>query len=116
MYLGSGTGSGSLSHAIARCIAPIGHLHTFDFHELRANMARKEFEDHGLAAIVTAGHRDVCKDGFGLTHVADAVFLDLPLPWEALPFAKDALKKGGDVQRSANHTNMKSISYGFILY
>ena len=43
-----GTGSGSLSHAIIRTIAPTGHLHTFEFHEQRANIAREEFKTHGL--------------------------------------------------------------------
>ena len=93
----SGTGSGSLSHAILRAIAPSGHLHTFDFHEQRSESARQEFEEHGLGALVTAKHRDVCKDGFDLTNTADAVFLDLPAPWEALPHAKNTLKKYGNI-------------------
>lgn len=91
----AGTGSGSLSHAILRTIFPTGHLHTFDFHKQRANKAREEFKEHGLEANVTVKHRDVCSTGFDLTGIADAVFLDLPSPWEALPFAKTALKKSG---------------------
>ena len=59
----SGTGSGSLSHAIARTVAPHGHLHTFDFHEERVGKAREEFAAHGLQEVVTAGHRDVCGTG-----------------------------------------------------
>lgn len=39
-----GTGSGSLSHSIIRTIRPSGHLHTFEFHELRSTLARSEFE------------------------------------------------------------------------
>ena len=35
-----GTGSGSMSHAIMRTIAPTGHLYTFEFHEQRAKMAK----------------------------------------------------------------------------
>lgn len=42
--LESGTGSGSLTHALARAIAPIGHVHTFDFHKQRATDAAAEFD------------------------------------------------------------------------
>ena len=63
----SGTGSGSLSHALARSVAPQGHLHTFDFHEERVARAGQEFRDHGLGeGLVTPRHRDVCTLGFGL--------------------------------------------------
>ena len=91
-----GTGSGSLSHAILRSIAPGGYLHTFDFHAQRVEKARQEFDEHGLGHLVTVTQRDTCKDGFGLDRVADAVFLDLPGPWDALPFAKQALKEEGE--------------------
>lgn len=68
----SGTGSGSFSHSLARAVGRTGRLHTFDFHESRAEMARREFQEHGLGDIVTAQCRDVCNDGFGLVDVADA--------------------------------------------
>jgi len=89
----TGTGSGSLSHALIRTIAPSGHLHTFEFHEERARMARADFGAHGLAEWVTVTHGDACDDGFGLEDAADAVFLDLPKPWLALPHAKRALRQ-----------------------
>ncbi|KAJ2119891.1 tRNA (adenine-N(1)-)-methyltransferase catalytic subunit trm61 [Coemansia sp. RSA 720] len=89
----SGTGSGSFSHSIARTIAPSGHLYTFEYHELRANTARKEFDEHSLANMVTIEHRDVIANGFGRTNIADAVFLDLPAPWDAVEAAKQALRK-----------------------
>jgi tRNA (adenine57-N1/adenine58-N1)-methyltransferase len=44
---------------------------------------------------VTLQLRDVCKDGFGMEAVADAVFLDLPMPWEAITAAKAAIKLSG---------------------
>ncbi|GAB1601490.1 tRNA (adenine(58)-N(1))-methyltransferase catalytic subunit TRMT61A-like [Argonauta hians] len=96
VVLEAGTGSGSLSHAILRTILPTGHLHTFEFHEQRAEIAQKEFKTHGLSDYVTAVCRDVCKDGFGVEDdMADAVFLDMPSPWEAIVFASKALKKQG---------------------
>ncbi|KAJ9592137.1 hypothetical protein L9F63_001365 [Diploptera punctata] len=94
----AGTGSGSLSHALIRCIKPNGHLHTFDFHEHRVSVAKEEFASHGLAKYVTVQQRDVCQNGFGdeLNGKADAVFLDLPHPWEAVPHALAAMKNTGE--------------------
>ncbi|XP_067098717.1 tRNA (adenine(58)-N(1))-methyltransferase catalytic subunit TRMT61A [Osmerus mordax] len=91
----SGTGSGSLSHAILRTIAPTGHLHTVEFHQQRAEKAGEEFRDHGVGHLVTVRNQDVCKEGFGVTGVADAVFLDIPSPWEAVCHARAAMKKQG---------------------
>lgn len=95
IYLFTGTGSASLSHAIIRSVLPTGHLHTFEFHEERAKKAEEEFIQHGLKDRVTVYHRDVCEHGFGLSGVADAVFLDLPRPWLAVESAKQALKTTG---------------------
>ena len=92
MFLG--TGSGSLSHALIRSVMPTGHLHTFEFHAERCEAASKEFEQHGLADYVTARHRDVCAQGFELNKAADAVFLDLPAPWDCISFAKQTLRSG----------------------
>ncbi|CAB4058917.1 TRM61 [Lepeophtheirus salmonis] len=66
----SGTGSGSLSHALARVTGSDGKLFTFDFHEERAKIAQKEFKSHGLDSVIVE-HRDVCSKGFGLDVLAD---------------------------------------------
>jgi len=91
----AGTGSGSLSHCIARTIAPNGRLFTFDFHQERVSIANEEFASHGLSEVITCQHRDVCVDGFGRTNYFDSLFLDLPHPWIAIPSAKEALKSNG---------------------
>ncbi|XP_062974186.1 tRNA (adenine(58)-N(1))-methyltransferase catalytic subunit TRMT61A [Elgaria multicarinata webbii] len=91
----SGTGSGSLSHAIIRTIAPTGHLYTVEFHQQRAEKAIVEFQEHKVGHLVTVKNQDVCKNGFGVTNVADAVFLDIPSPWEAIGHAEVALKREG---------------------
>ncbi|CBY10132.1 unnamed protein product [Oikopleura dioica] len=95
----SGTGSGSLSHALTRGIYPAGHLHTVEFHEERSKKARQEFEDHGLSKNITVYHRDVCAEGWPaeVDHKADAVFLDIPAPYKAIEHVKRALKlEGGE--------------------
>lgn len=66
-----------------------GKVWTFEFHAERERRAREEFEHHGLCPkIVSISHRNVCLNGFpsSLNGLADAVFLDLPAPWEAVPF------------------------------
>lgn len=109
----SGTGSGSLSRAFIRLIAPAGHLYTYEFHEGRANGVREDLTKEGLGPFVTVTHRDACGQGFlhpnrkpissqegkedevvDLRHTVDAVMLDLPKPWLAIPFATDVLKYG----------------------
>ncbi|XP_017785003.1 PREDICTED: tRNA (adenine(58)-N(1))-methyltransferase catalytic subunit TRMT61A [Nicrophorus vespilloides] len=93
----SGTGSGSLSHALIRSVKPHGHLYTFDFHKERADIARQEFQDHGLQEYVTVYNRDVCCNGFdeALDGKVDAVFLDLPHPWLAIPHGVNSFKPEG---------------------
>lgn len=99
----SGTGSGALSHAMLRSIAPHGKLYTYEFNESRAIKAREEFEKNGVSHLVDVTHCDVCgKDdkggGFGLApKAAHAVMLDLPEPWLAVPHAAHVLKPGGRI-------------------
>lgn len=35
-----GTGSGSFTHALARTVAPHGHVHSFEYHEQRFKIAK----------------------------------------------------------------------------
>ena len=94
IILTQGTGSGSLSHAFIQTIMPFGHLFTFDFHEGRCEAVRKEFEEHDLTEFVSVRCQDVCSQGFELHNEVDAVFLDLPLPWECIASSKEALRAG----------------------
>lgn len=90
----SGTGSGSLSHALIRAVMPHGHLFTYEFHRDRSQQARNEFDAHGVGDHVTVTHADVRAHGFGLQGEADAVVLDLPMAHEAIGHAKAAMKPG----------------------
>uniref|UniRef100_A0A0R3RI65 Vacuolar protein-sorting-associated protein 25 n=1 Tax=Elaeophora elaphi TaxID=1147741 RepID=A0A0R3RI65_9BILA len=94
-----GTGSGSLSHALAMAIAPRGHLYTHDIEEPRVKQVELEMMKHGLGEITTCVHQNVIEDGFSVENVCDAVFLDLPAPWVAIRHVKRALSqtRGGRV-------------------
>lgn len=97
VVLESGTGSGSLTTSLARAVAPHGRVHTFDFHEQRAASAREDFEKNGLSSLITVNVRDIQGEGFPAEHhgAADAVFLDLPQPWLAIPSVGLMLKQDG---------------------
>lgn len=93
----SGTGSGSLTHALARCVAPSGSVWTYEFNETRVNAAKEEFEANGLGKYVTVTHRDIERDGFPeeMSGRADAVFLDLPGPYKCVPSVARTLRPDG---------------------
>ncbi|KAI5994867.1 tRNA methyltransferase complex GCD14 subunit-domain-containing protein [Pisolithus marmoratus] len=91
---------------VARTVGPRGHLYSYEFHETRAEKAREEFVRHGMQDIVTLTHRNVCKDGFTIEDTADAVFLDLPAPWEATGLLDLLLQPlYGQVLRAVNALN-----------
>lgn len=83
-----------------------GGVYSFEYHEPRAKQLQVEIAEHGLDPLVTVAHRDVYADGFCLDSNdgpdADAVFLDLPAPWQALkhltrtPPSSAALKSSSD--------------------
>ncbi|WVQ77453.1 hypothetical protein IAR50_007139 [Cryptococcus sp. DSM 104548] len=87
----AGTGSGSMTHSLSRSVGPSGHVMSFEYHKPRFETALEEFESHGLRN-VRLQHRNVCKDGFGDAQGAEAIFLDLPAPWEAIPHAVKTLR------------------------
>ncbi|KAF0690584.1 Aste57867_18031 [Aphanomyces stellatus] len=95
----SGTGSGALTTAFARTVAPHGHVYTFEFNATRAQVAMDEFKANGMDSVVTIEHRDACEQGFPdhLAGTVDVVFLDLPCPWKAVRVghAKKMLKHNG---------------------
>ena len=105
--LESGTGSGSLTHALARAVMPNGKVHTNEFHLERARTARKEFEEHNISDVVQVYYRDVCQErnsspdftseeienGFPKNTKATACILDVPKPWLALKSAYNSMDR-----------------------
>lgn len=99
----AGTGSGSLTNALARITGESGHVFTFEFHEERARQAAETFAGIGNGGRITVTHRDVCENGFLLADGrlqaggADAVFLDVPCPWLAVAHVMTVLRPGGSL-------------------
>lgn len=93
----SGTGSGSLTVSLARAVAPTGHVHSFEYNAARATAAASDMVKNGLGAVVTVRHGDALAEGFPTVGDAgaDAVFLDLPAPWDAMGHAGRVLGTGG---------------------
>lgn len=89
--LEAGTGSGSMTHCLSRSVGEKGKVLSYEYHEPRYLKAKEEFEGHGLRN-VDLSHRNVCKDGFGDVNGVEAVFLDLPAPWEAVPYATKIMR------------------------
>ncbi len=57
---------------------------------------RVDFKNNKIDDLVTVRHRDVCKNGFpNIEGGVDAVFLDLPTPWEVVTSAKSILVPQG---------------------
>lgn len=96
----AGAGSGSFTHAAARAIfngypdgsnakrQKVGRVCSYEYHEPRVVELRRELSEHALDGVVQLTHRDVCIDGFdladGSSPQTNAVFLDLPAPWQAI--------------------------------
>ena len=95
----AGTGSGALSHAIARSIGDSGHLFTYEFNAERAKMAAEEFRANGLEYCITCQCADVCDPNWcypGLDNgTIDAVIFDVPQPWDAIPRIGQIIRPGG---------------------
>lgn len=88
-----GTGSGSLTMALAQTVAPTGRVYTYDRRTDLPKNARRNIERAGLEGFVTFQQRQAM-DPFEESEV-DAVILDIPQPWDEIEQVKKALRGGG---------------------
>jgi len=91
--LEAGTGSGSLTSAFAFAVGPQGHVTTYEAREQMQELARRNLVMLGLDDRVTMKLGNV-ENGFEETGV-DALFLDLPNPFDYMHHVRAALKPGG---------------------
>jgi len=89
----AGTGSGSMTTALAYAVGPEGRVISYEIKPDTQNLARKNLTRFGLDSRVDFKLRDI-QPGFDETD-ADSVFLDLPNPYDYMPQVRAALKPGG---------------------
>lgn len=89
----AGTGSGSMTIALASAVGPQGKVISYEQKQDTQNLARKNLERINLASRVDFKLRDI-QDGFDESD-ADAFFLDVQNPYDYIPQVRAALKTGG---------------------
>jgi tRNA (adenine57-N1/adenine58-N1)-methyltransferase len=89
----AGTGSGGFTLVLAQAVGPTGCVASYDSRRDVQRLAQRNLEALGLAEAVTFKERDIT-DGFDETGV-DALFFDLPNPWDYLDQAHAAMAGGG---------------------
>jgi len=89
----SGTGTRSLTTALAHYVGSSGKVYTYELRPEFQKNARKNLERSNLIDRVEMKSGDVTQ-GFDVQNV-DAVILDLAVPWLVIPHAYNALKPSG---------------------
>lgn len=89
----AGTGSGSMTTALAFAVGPAGRVISYEVKPDVQNLARKNLTRFGLDSRVDFKLRDI-QLGFDETD-ADAFFLDVPNPYDYTEQVRAALKPGG---------------------
>ena len=89
----AGTGSGGLTQVLAAYMGDKGHVFSFEMRDEMQNLAKKNLARINLSERVTFVFRNI-QDGFEIEN-ADALFLDLPNPYDYLLQIIQALKPGG---------------------
>ncbi len=89
----AGTGSGALTLALSRAVAPDGMVYSYEERSDMHALARKNLESANALTTVTMKLRNI-RDGFDETD-ADALFLDVREPQDYLPQVRRALTGGG---------------------
>ena len=89
----AGTGSGSMTTALAYAVGSEGRVVSYEVKQDVQNLARKNLTRFGLDSRVDFKLRDI-EDGFDETD-ADSFFLDVQNPYDYIRQVRAALKPGG---------------------
>ena len=102
-----GAGSGGLTTALTRAVAPKGKVHTVEFREENAAKAGKNLRRTGLDAYWTCQIGDARDVKVDVT--ADALIMDMPDPENALDNLLPCLRPGGRICAYIPNTNQLQL-------
>lgn len=88
-----GAGSGAMTIVLAHAVYPSGRVVSYELRKDFLKIAKENLERCNLGQIVEFKEADIC-DGIQ-EEMVDAVVLDIPEPWRALPAAYQALRPSG---------------------
>ena len=116
----AGTGSGGLTLVFAQAVGSTGRVYSYEARPEMQRLAHKNLEGLGLSDFVEFKLRDI-SESFDECD-ADALFLDVPTPWDYLAQAHAALAGGGFFGCILPTTNqvsclieaLEEASFGFI--
>jgi tRNA (adenine57-N1/adenine58-N1)-methyltransferase len=89
----AGSGSGALTLALARAVAPEGRVYSYESRPEMQSNAMRNLKRVGLSDYVEFKTRNI-SEGFDETDI-DALFLDVRTPWDYLEQTRQALRSGG---------------------
>jgi len=114
-----GTGSGSLTTALAHFVKPEGKVVTYDKREDLPKNAIKNVKRSGLEALVEFKQREAMTP-FDEAYF-DVAILDIPNPWDEVEYVKEVLKGGGRlVSLNPTYNQIEKMaetlrSHGFVM-
>ncbi|MEJ2251843.1 MAG: tRNA (adenine-N1)-methyltransferase [Candidatus Lokiarchaeota archaeon] len=92
----AGTGSGALSCILGTYVRPKGHIYSYDIRDKSLKRAKVNIKRAKLEDVISIERANILEDDLN-HHAIDAVVLDMPTPWEAIPKIKKYLKYSGSV-------------------
>jgi len=89
----AGSGSGALTLALAQSVAPNGKVITFENHTRHFKIAKRNINMSSWNNLVDIRNEELNDD----TEIiqSSSIILDLPNPWELVPWAQKSIRLGG---------------------